>query len=331
MIFVTGGTGLVGSHILLELANKQVPIVALKRPTSDLKIIQSLFKRNQSEDLLNRIEWVEGDLSEVNHLIQLMKNADVVYHCAALVSFDSNDRLDLIETNIEGTSNLIDAAVQTQVKKLVYLSSTSAIGKQPKVEVIDETCEWNPDNKNGHYSFSKHYAEREVWRGIEEGLNAVIVNPAVILGPGNWHTSSTRMFKSVFDGLKFYSNGANAFVDVRDVAQVAIKLADSGIKNERFLVFSENMDFRTVLNLMAKHLEKKAPQFYATPVMGYIAGLVSEIWSVIGGTKPLVTRESARSANSIQVYSNQKINSAIDHEFITVEQSIKDTSKVLLV
>ncbi len=330
MNFVTGGSGLVGSHILLELAKKNEPIVALKRTATDLSVVKELFSTNKLSSEFGNIKWVDGDLSDINVLIEHLKGCENIYHTAALVSFGSSDRLELIETNIEGTSNLVDAALVIKPKKLIYLSSTSAIGKQPKTKVIKETNEWNSDHKNGHYSFSKHYAEREVWRGVEEGLNAVMLNPAVILGPGKWGTSSTRMFSTVFDGLQFYTKGGNAFVDVRDVAQIAVKLAESSITNERFLVLSENRSFRDIMNLIAKGLDKTPAKYLASPFMGYLAGLYSEIWSVLSGSNPLITRDSSRSANSIQEYSNKKILSAIQHEFIPIEKSVADTCALFL-
>lgn len=331
MNFVTGGTGLVGSHILLELAKSGKKITALKRQSSDLSQVQDLFKRNQLLEQFNTINWVDCGLHGVNQLIEVMQGAEFIYHCAALVSFNSNDRLELISTNIEGTSNMIDAALVAQPKKFVYISSTAAIGKQPKSKVITEDLDWHPDNKNGQYSFSKHHAELEVWRGVEEGLNTVILNPAVILGPGKWNLSSTRIFTTVYNGLKFYTKGANAFVDVRDVASLAVKLAKSDVSNDRFLIFSENLSFRKVMGLIAKGLNKPEPKFLATPFMGYLAGLFSEIWAVIGGIQPLITRDSSKSANTVQVFSNKKILEATKHTFIPIEKSIADTCKVFLI
>ncbi len=330
MNFVTGGTGLVGSHILLELAKENAPITAMKRPNSNLSMVKSLFERNDILGKFESIKWVNGSLSEVNQLIELMKGCTTLYHCAALVSFDSNDRQELIKTNIDGTSNIVDAALEVKPKKVVYLSSTAAIGKQPKSKVITENLDWEADNKNGAYSFSKHYAEREVWRGIEEGLSCVILNPSVILGPGDWGSSSTRMFSTVYNGLQFYTKGANAFVDVRDVAQIALKLANSTIENSRFLILSENLSFKEVMGQIAIEFGKKPPSFLATPFMGYLAGLFSEVWAVIGGTKPLITRDSSKSANTIQVYSNEKIKSSINHEFIPIHTSLRDTCRIFI-
>ena len=330
MNFVTGGSGLVGSHILLELVKKNESIVALKRTTTDLSAIKELFSTNKLSSEFGNIKWVDGGLSDINVLIEHLNGCENIYHAAALVSFNSSDRLELIETNIEGTSNLVDAALVIKPKKFIYISSTSAIGKQPKTNVIKETNEWDSDHKNGHYSFSKHYAEREVWRGIEEGLNAVMLNPAVILGPGKWGTSSTRMFSTVFDGLQFYTKGGNAFVDVRDVAQIALKLAESSITNERFLVLSENRSFRDIMSLIAKGLNKTPAKYLASPFMGYLAGLFFEIWAVLSGAHPLITRDSSRSANSTQNYSNEKILASIDHEFIPIEKSIADTCTLFL-
>lgn len=322
---VTGGTGLVGSHLLLQLCKAGEPVIALKRASSSLKAIRLLFDRNNMSTQFEHIEWVDGDLNDVFLLDKICKKSDYLYHCAALVSFDKKDTDALIKVNINGTANIVNAALSNGIKKMVYVSSTAAIGKQPKVDLIDESCEWSPDFGNNDYSMSKHFAELEVWRAAEEGLDVVMVNPAVIVGPGDWGKSSTNLIKTVDKGLKFYSSGGNAFVDVRDVARGMVALMQSSIVNERFLFASENMRFKDFFDLVADRLGKKRPGILARPWMGTIAGIFGEGLGFFTGKRPLVTRATAKSAQSIQKYSNRKIIDALSFEFTPIAQSIDYT------
>lgn len=213
MIFVTGANGLVGSFIVRQLLDKGESVRALKRETSDLSLIQAFEKQ---------IEWIEGDLLDYDILNEALKDVDYVIHTAAIVSFDPNDFQDLYITNVEGTANLVNACLANSIKKICHLSSIAAIGKNNKEAKISELTKWENSEQNSHYAKSKYLAELEVWRGIEEGLNAVIVNPTIILGPGDWEKSSAKLFKQVWKHSSFYPNGFFHYVDVRDVSTICI-------------------------------------------------------------------------------------------------------------
>lgn len=327
MIFITGGSGLVGSHLLYKLAKEGHQIRALVRDKKRIKPILNVFSfySDSPQKLLDEIDFVEGDILDQLQMDEFIQGCEEVYHCAAVVSFHGSDLENMIKTNIEGTANIVNSCLLNNVKKLCYTSSTAAIGKDPNVLVNNEETTWT-SNGASNYSITKYLAEMEVWRGVEEGLNAVIVNPSIILGPGEWGKSSTNLFKAINNGLTFYPTGANAFVDVRDVVDCMVKLQRSDIKNERFLVFSENQSFKKVFLAIADALKTKPPKIKATPILMKIGWRFAAFFSLFSNKKPGLTRESAASGNSTQVFSKDKLTAAISHEFISLEQSINDTA-----
>ena len=267
MIFVTGGTGLVGAHLLFELVKKGKNVKALKRETSNTEQVKKTFSyyTQNAEELFNLIDWVNGDLLDYFSLENLLTGVTEIYHCAALVSFRSKDRKKLIANNVEGTSNLVNAALEKNVPRLCHVSSVAALGQLPNGELVTEETNWVPSKKISGYSESKFFSEAEIWRGIEEGLDAVIVNPSIIFGPANWENGSARMFKTLYNGLKFYTSGVTGFVDVKDVVEIMISLMNESnferCKNQRFLINAENLYYRDVFNQIADSLGKARPKF----------------------------------------------------------------------
>lgn len=330
MILVTGGTGLVGSHVLYQLALKNENIIALVRNKKRVDIIKKVFSYYSADtSLINKIEFVEGDVLNAELLSEIMKKVNLVYHCAAVVSFDPKDADNMTKINVEGTKNIVNSALSANIKKLCYVSSTAAIGKNTTGEYNTESTPWTKDGAS-NYSISKYRSEQEVWKGIASGLNTVIVNPSIIIGPGDWGKSSTSLFNEVWKGLLFYTGGTNAFVDVRDVADSMISLMESNVTNERFLCVSENISFEQLFKWMAQYLGKKEPLFKATKPFTDVAWRFEKTKQLLTGKTPRITKESARSSQSIQLFSNEKIKKAINKEFISVEQSIADTAKLFL-
>lgn len=329
-VFVTGATGLVGAHLLIELVKQGEQVKALHRSGSNLKVVEALFDHYGVSSHYNRVTWVQGNLMDVMSLVEGMNGCNKVYHCAAYVSFDPKDESKLMQFNIDGTANVVNACLSENISKLCYVSSTAALGRNEKEEEITENTPWKSDFGNSKYSISKHYAEREVWRGVEEGLDVVIVNPCIIVGPGNWGQSSTNMFNQVWKGLKYYTKGANAFVDVRDVSRVMYKLMESEIKSEQYLLIGENMPYRAFFDLVAEALNKQKPVKLATSFMSGIAWRVEKIRGLLTGSSPLITKETARSANTVSVFSNKKIVDLLGYQFTPIAQSVKDTATVFL-
>jgi dihydroflavonol-4-reductase len=334
MIFVTGGTGLIGSHLLYQLASKGSQVRALRRKTSNVNILNKIFGYYSDDPgkLLSQISWYEADILDKKSLGKAFEGTDQVYHCAALVSFDPADDRYIVESNVRCTRNIVELCMEKGISKLCHLSSVAALGRNPDArEVhIDEETPWEDSGDLSAYSRSKYLSEQEVWKGIEQGLNAVIVNPSIVFGPGDWSRSSPKMFYTIWKGLRFYTAGSNSFVDVRDVCRAMIGLMESNISGERFILTSENLPFRNVFNLIADNLNKKRPSLRVTRLMGEIAWRLNMIYSIITGKPPLITKETARSGQKRIFFSSEKIRKQLDFEFIPVEQSVKDTCRLLM-
>ena len=331
MVFVTGGTGLVGSHLIFDLIKEGKEIRASRRPSSNIKTLYDLAPYyGISSEQLDAIEWVEVALDDIIGLEEAMEGCTWVFHCAAMVSFVPGEKDALFDANIIGTQNLINAALNAHIKKLCYVSSTAAIGKGKHQNVVTENTKWNDGNKNSNYGISKHYAEREVWRGSQEGLDVVIINPCVIVGPGDWGKSSTNLFETVWNGLKYYSKGANAFIDVRDVSRAMLQLMKSEIKQERFLLIGENMPYKAFFDQVATALNQSKPSTYASPILSQIAWRFEWLkWKLTGKT-PLITQETVRSAREVTEYSAAKIKSALHFEFTPISKTIQHTATIFL-
>jgi len=326
MILVTGGTGLVGTRLLFDLVADGKQVRAIKRKSSSLVMLEKIFHvlSDRADELLKQIEWVEGDVQDYLSLESAIQGIEQVYHCAAVVSFDPKDKPMMMRINVDGTANLVNAALAAGIKKLCFVSSVAALGRAEENIMIDENGDWTDSKENSAYAKSKYAAEREVWRGVAEGMNAVIVNPSIIIGPGDPHKSSAKLLATAMKGNPFYTEGVNAFVDVRDVSRTMIRLMESEIVNERFIINQGNYSYRHIFNLMAEGFGKKLPRIEVKPWMFEILWRLDKFRSLISGTSPLITRETARTSGKRYLYSNEKICKALGFNFIPIENSIKD-------
>jgi len=323
MIFVTGGTGVLGAHLLVELSKYEEPIRALKRASSNLSMVKDIFTFYQGNDVnFNKIEWVDGDILNVPSLETQMCGCQTVYHCAGNVSFDRRDFQKLIKTNKIGTANMVNIALTSHVKQFCHVSSTAAIGRQKKSDIYTEKQQWVTSSENSNYAVSKYAAEMEVWRGIEEGLNATIVNPCVILGAGYWTESSLAIFQSVKKGLKYYPSGQNAFVDARDVATSMVQLIHQNVMNERFLVTGENLKFKTLFDYIAKALQVKPPSIAAKKWLVALGWRLERMLAFVTFRRPKITKETARSAMGSSKYDHSKLQQALNFTFTPIENSV---------
>ncbi len=315
---VTGGSGLLGAELIRQLlqSGKRVRALVNQKPLS-----------LPSHPML---EQAQGSILDVMALEEAMQGVEDVYHCAALVSFDPGDDARLYKINVEGTANLVNAALDAGVRRFAFVSSVAALGRHKDGVPVDESMNWSKETHNSRYGQSKYLAEMEVWRGMAEGLNAVVVNPSVIIGPGDWNSSSTAIFKSVYNGFPWYSEGVNGFVDVRDVAKAMILLTEKDIFGERFILNGHHATYKSVFELMAKAFGKNPPHRKVTP---FLAGLVwrwEKIKSKITGTKPLVTKETAETALATVEYRNDKLLKALPgFAYTGLEESIAFTCKEL--
>jgi len=336
MIFVTGGTGMVGANLLFDLVSKGARVRALKRPGSSLHRTEKIFSYYSSEyqSLMKKIEWVEGDILEKDNLRDLLADVDQIYHAAAIISFDPRDRELMIHNNCTGTANLVDLALSLQIPKFCYVSSIAAIGTPPEGIEANEDHPWRNNMDHSAYSESKYLSEMEVWRVIFQGLNAVIVNPSVILGPGDWKSGSSLLFSSVWKGLKFYTRGATGFVDVRDVTLAMTRLMDDevweNVKNQRYILNVENISFRELFSKIADSLHVKRPKYFANDLWLNLAWRLSAFKSFLTGKQPSITRETARSANRLSYYDGSKICRTIGFKYKPIEASIDHFSRIFL-
>jgi len=318
-IGITGANGLVGSYFVRYLLSAGYSIRALKRKTSDLSLLA---------DVKDKVDWIEGDILDVFSLEETFSGCDLVLHTAALVSYDSRDRDRIFQTNIEGTANVVNTCLNLNINRLLYISSIAAIGrKSDSKEWVKETNSWDTNKGLSDYSISKHEAELEVWRGMTEGLEVIIVNPSIILGAGFWSAGSSRLFTTVSKKFPFYTSGSTGFVDVRDVVTATMKLHEKNIINERFILNSGNYAYKYIFDLIAKGFGVKGPTIKAGKTLSSFAWRAGAIQKLLTGKTPSVTKATAKIAQKNLQFSNEKITSRLEFKFLPIEKTIAETTE----
>lgn len=322
-ILVTGGTGFLGSYIIKELIEKGYNVRAIRRGHKLPSWIDT--------SITDKVEWIEADILDVVSLEEAMEGVEKVIHSAAIVSFHNKDKEKMNQVNVDGTANVVNIALEKNVKRLIHISSVAALGRTAGGGHVNEEKKWEESKVNTHYARSKYKAELEVWRGIAEGLEAVILNPSTILGYGDWHSSSCTIFKNIYEEFKWYAPGINGFVDVEDVARAAVLLLESDITEQRYIVNSENWPFKKLMDSIAENFNKTKPKKESSPSLIAIAWRLEKIKSIFTGKKPLLTKESARVALSKTYFENDKILAALPgFSFTPLEESIKKACKKYL-
>ena len=332
MILVTGSTGLVGSHLIYDLLSEGFQVKALVRKSSDKHLILRTFKfyTSNPEQLFNKIVWVEGDVTDLISLEEAFTDVEKVYHTAAFVSFNHKDKKKIFDVNVDGTANIVNLCLDKAIKKLCFVSSIAALGVTDDDSLITEDVLWKPVKNSSPYSVSKFKSEMEVWRGITEGLNAVIVNPSVILGPGYWKNSGASVFRMVEKGFPFYTLGTTGFVDVKDVSKAMIMLMESAITNDRFIVSSENLSYKSFFEIAANSLQVKSPHIQLSPFMAGVAWRLERIRSYFFFSSPKITKDTVGIAFKKLMYSSEKIKSNLHVELKPIESIINDLSAYYL-
>lgn len=327
LVFITGSTGLVGGHLLVGLYKRNYKIRALIRESSSYSQLRLIcdFNEVSFEKLYNSVEWVEGDTLDFVGLHELMKDVDEVFHCAAMVSFNQKNRNELLRTNVQGTSNMVDAAIDCRVKRFCFISSIAALGSEENNGFIDEFSFRDPHKITSSYTESKYLSELEVWRGSTEGLDVVILNPGVVLGPGIPDKGSLLFFKVAKKGMPFYTEATTGYVDVRDIARAAIELMRKGIFGKRFVLVSENIENKRLFTLIANGFGKNGPIFLAGKSILYFGVFISRIAGILSGNTPQLTLDTIRSAQHPQRFSSKQIKEVLNFVFIPIEQTVSDT------
>lgn len=296
-VFITGASGLLGSHLTKKLSQQNIKIKALYRSEIPFHGLN--------------IEWIKGDLFDTELLEEILYDVDEVYHCAGKVSFNPKVKKQLFKTNVEGTANIVNACLLSGVKKFLHVSSVSALGRLRENVIVTEEMQWSEETSNSVYGESKYLAEMEVWRGIAEGLNAVIVNPTIILGAGDWNNGSTEIFKTGYKEFPYYSEGITGFVDVEDVATAMIALMNSNICKERFIINAENISYKDLFDLIAEAFHKNPPHKKVTPLKAALVWRAEAMRSLFTGKAPFITKETAQTALAKVYFDNSKLLKAL--------------------
>ncbi|MDO7170929.1 NAD-dependent epimerase/dehydratase family protein [Mariniflexile sp. AS56] len=324
MILVTGSTGLVGSHLLYKLVSNNEKVRAIYRSERKLEQVKNVFATYTPNytSLFETIEWVQADILDIPALSEAFKDITHVYHCAAFVTFEPDKYQLLRKTNIEGTANIVNLCISTHVKKLCHVSSIATLGNTLNNETITEETTWNPEDDNNVYAITKYGAEMEVWRGTQEGLNAVIVNPGVILGAGIWRFGTGNLFKKAHKGLKYYTAGTIALVAINDVVAAMTQLMHSNITNERFVLVAENWTYKQFLETLALSVKAAPPKKLASPFLLNLGWKLDWLKHKLTGKRRVLTKHLTNSLMSKTYYSSEKVKTALNYNFTAIEHSI---------
>jgi nucleoside-diphosphate-sugar epimerase len=319
---VTGASGLLGVYLIRELLKTNEPVIAIYR----LKIPPQLSPEEQAQ-----VNWIQGDILDVMFLAEVMEDCDKVYHCAGLVSFSPKRIKDLFKINVDGTANVVNACLAAGVSKLIHVSSVASLGRKRNGQTVTENVKWDDNANPSVYGKTKYLGELEVWRGIAEGLNAVIVNPVIILGKGDWHSGSGATFKNAYNEFPWFTEGSSGFVDGEDVAKAMVMLMDSEITAERFILSAENWTYRGLFTAMAKGFGKKPPSRKVTPWLAALVWRLEAIKGWITGQDPLLTKETAETAQQTVKFDNTKILKTLqDFSFKPLQQTIEESCSYYL-
>jgi nucleoside-diphosphate-sugar epimerase len=322
-ILVTGGAGLLGTHLLEHLLDQGYRhIRALRRPAEKGLLPESRFAGS--------VTWVEADILDLPALEDAMQGVDWVFHCAGLVSFDPKDAASLRETNITGTANIVNLCLFLGIGKLLHVSSVAALGRTKPGQTISETSKWERSRFNTRYGTSKFLGEQEVWRGIEEGLNAVIINPSVILGCGRWTDGPARFFPLLYEGFPFYPIGATALVDARDVARMMRIMMESPIAGERLIASAGHLTYKEFFRQVSAALGRKAPRFRLSPILQHLAMRYGQLKGLWSSERRFITAETVRQSSLEFFYDNTKSKNLLEFEYTPIEKTIKDVASAYL-
>jgi dihydroflavonol-4-reductase len=326
MILLTGATGLLGSHIAFELTGSGEKLRALKRKNASTAILEKVFRfySENADELLARIEWVEGDLLDVGSLEDAMDGITHVYHSAAVVSFLPSDKNYLLQVNIEGTANLVNIALDSGVKKFCHVSSVAALGRTINGNTIDEDVWWKSSPDNSWYAISKYGGEREAWRATEEGMDVIILNPSLILGPGDENRSSSEVMRVLKKGNSWFTNGVTGYVDARDVAKAAVLLMKSEIKNERFIINAANLSFKEFFDKVLLLFGKPKTKYEAGSFLTGLGWRGDKIRAALTGRKASFTKETAIASQAINRFDGEKITRVLDFKYREIDETLRE-------
>ena len=330
MILVTGGTGLVGAHLLFELCKNQESVKATYRNPEKIASVKKIFSyyTDRSEELFEKITWIQANVLDIPSLEHAFHTIKKVYHAAALVSFDPKDDKKLLTTNIEGTANIVNLCIKHSVEKLCFVSSIAALGPSVNGAPITEENEWA--NGSTAYAISKHYAEMEVWRASQEGISVVVVNPGIIVAPGFWKSSSGSFFHQATKGHKYHLPSGTGFVGVNDVTSAMIQLMEGTVTNQRYILVNQNWTYKTFARLLAKGLKKPIPEKEIKPWVLSLFWRWDWLRSNLLGKRRKLSKAVAQLFKTQDIYDSSKLISDLDFSYENLENSIERYCTIFL-
>ena len=327
---------MLGARIVFDLlrGGHQVRAIYRNKKRIDQFTKNISFYTKNAKELSKKIEWIEAEILDYPALCVAVEGVEWVIHSAAMVSFHADDQKAMLDINVNGTANVVNACLLHHVSRFCHISSIAALGKEEDGQLINENSAWIPEQKHSGYQISKFHSEMEIWRGINEGLEAMIVNPSVILGPGEWHAGSPAFFNNIYKGMKFYPTGGTGFVDVRDVSAAILTLINdenwSMAKGTRFLLNASNISYQKAFELIAESLNVKAPSLLANKYLLALAWRAAWVAGKLTGKKPLITRGSVGNASKKQLFNGTKITTEFDFEYRPIETTIAEIGQMYL-
>lgn len=325
MVLITGASGLVGSFIIRQLVSEGYQVMALRRESSDISLLH---------DIEDKIDWHVADILDIIALRKVIEKATIVIHAAGMVSYDQQDKEMLYKVNVEGTRNLVNACLENNVQKFILISSIATYTNHTqngRLKHINETTPQKMETLGTNYARAKYLAETEAWRGKMEGLYTMVVNPSVVLGPGNWHESSTRLFKYAWDENKFFIHGEINYVDVRDLAAIVAILFREGNNGDQYIASAGSISYQELFTKMAECFDKKPPSVPVGKTMLQLGYWLDQIKSFVTFSRPVITKE-VKSAGTHRVYfSNDKIKQDLYPDFRSIDDTIRWSCKQLKV
>ncbi len=313
MVAITGANGLLGSFILKKLLDEKTDVVGITRKESDRKLL---------DGYQDQIAWRVADILDTHSLEESLKGIQVVIHTAASVSFNPRHSKKIYTVNVEGTRNIVNTCLKLGIPRLIHISSVAALGRQKGITHLNEQSKWIDNSINSDYAESKYHAELEVFRGQEEGLSTIIINPSVILAPTDWTKSSAQIFKYVWESKRFYTSGSLNYVDVRDVAAMVFLLCSSNVAGERIIANGGTVTYQFIFDEIAKRFNKKAPHIGIGASVVRMASWLEEMKSLITRSEPMFTRQSSRMACEVFQYENQKAMKILGLQFRTLQDTL---------
>ena len=324
MNFVTGATGLIGSHLVLRLVEEGMPVTALFRNENGKADVLNLFRFYGKENLFQQVQWVKGDVEDADDMYELTEGMRTVFHCAAIVSYHKKEASRMLEVNVNGTKNIVNACIDNNVKHFVHVSSISALGDS-KEAIIDEETPRNFNDYHSNYSKGKYLSEQEVWRGIQEGLKATIVNPGVVFGPNNCSRSSGTMIARIEKGLPALPAGGSGIVSVLDVVEVMIRAAKKEPTNERYVLCAENIRMSELFTKIANALHVKIGKTIAKKWHIILVFSMEALVELFTGKRATITREIIRNYDEVKQFDGSKACRTFGFEYRNTFSSIEDT------